>query len=225
MARLVQRIRRSALRRHLHRRPYAAVVLSGSYEEAGDLGRIRVGPGDVVLHEAFEAHLDRFPESGATVLNLPLAASYRFEPGLASLEDPEAVVRAAERDVVQAAAMLVGEARPRASTCLEWPDELAAALLQAPSLCLSTWGHTRGLRPWALSRGFSQVFGVSPSAFRARSRTRQALRWLRQTSDPLSEVAARLGFSDQSHMTRSVTGLTGVPPLAWRRAASGFKTR
>jgi AraC-like DNA-binding protein len=225
MGHLVQRIQRSALLRHLHRKPYAALVLSGSYEEAGDLGRVRVCAGDVVLHEAFEAHLDRFPRGGAAVLNLPLPASYRFEPGLASVEDPDALVHSAERDVALAAAWLVGTARPRVPECLEWPDELAAELLRAPSLSLSTWCHAKGLRPWSLTRGFSQVFGVSPSAFRARSRTRRALRCLRQTDEPLSDVAARLGFADQSHLTRSVTAMTGLPPQAWRRAANGFKTR
>jgi hypothetical protein len=47
--------------RHVHTRAYAALVLSGCYEEAGDSGRHRVQAGNVVLHEAFEAHLDRIP--------------------------------------------------------------------------------------------------------------------------------------------------------------------
>ncbi len=66
-----QTIRSSVFNRHSHEHAYAAIVLSGGYEEAGDHGRFKVQAGDVVLHERFEAHINRFSASGATVLNLP----------------------------------------------------------------------------------------------------------------------------------------------------------
>ena len=56
-----QTMRTPFMDRHVHKRAYAALVLSGGYEEAGDSGRHRVQAGNVVLHEAFEAHLDRIP--------------------------------------------------------------------------------------------------------------------------------------------------------------------
>jgi hypothetical protein len=59
-----QTVRKSALSRHIHEHAHAALVLSGGYEEAGDLGRFQVQAGDIVLHECFEAHLDRFSASG-----------------------------------------------------------------------------------------------------------------------------------------------------------------
>ena len=57
--RIWQTIRTPLISRHVHKRAYAALVLSGYYEEAGGSGRHRVQAGDVVLDEAFEAHLDR----------------------------------------------------------------------------------------------------------------------------------------------------------------------
>ena len=39
----------SVKRRHRHAQGYVAVVLSGSYVEAGDEGRRRVGPGDALV--------------------------------------------------------------------------------------------------------------------------------------------------------------------------------
>ena len=51
--------RGAVLPRHRHDAPYAAVVLEGGYEEAGDGGRFRVRAGDVLIHGAFSAHLDR----------------------------------------------------------------------------------------------------------------------------------------------------------------------
>ena len=64
-----QRIDLPELSRHVHRHSYAALVLSGQYEEAGDLGRFRVQAGDVMLHDRFEGHLNRFSESGAAICN------------------------------------------------------------------------------------------------------------------------------------------------------------
>src|ERR1700677_569690 len=69
-----QTIRTSSLERHVHFEPYVALVLSGGYEEAGDNGRFKVSAGNVVFHDSFEAHLNRFYAQGATVLNLPVAS-------------------------------------------------------------------------------------------------------------------------------------------------------
>ncbi len=59
--------------RHRHASAYAALVLSGGYEECGTFGRYRVRPGQVLLHRRFDSHLNRFEPSGARLLNLPLA--------------------------------------------------------------------------------------------------------------------------------------------------------
>src|SRR5262249_11734026 len=92
-----QTIRKSSLGRHDHTRAYAALVLAGPYEEAGDLGHYEVQAGDVVLHDEFEAHLDRFAGGAATVLNLTIPAGLVFHPGVAQVADPEGVVRLAEK--------------------------------------------------------------------------------------------------------------------------------
>jgi AraC-like DNA-binding protein len=81
-----------------------------------------------------------------------------------------------------------------------------------------------GLAPWTLSRGFAQVFGVSPEAFRARARARQARKSIETSAEALAQIAADLGFADQSHMTRGVKQLTGMAPKALRAAANRFKT-
>ncbi len=221
--RVWQTIRASALARHLHEEAYAALVLAGGYEEAGDHGRFLARPGDVIFHEQFEAHLDRFPQRGAVLLNLPLSVAC-FTPGIASVVDADSVARVAERsykDAVDLLCSMVVAEKPRSP---DWPDELAAALIKNPSLRLSRWAEEKAIARWAVSRGFSSVFGISPEAFRARIRSRQALKLIRNTQAPLVSIAAELGFADQSHMTRSVKQLTGMGPRAWRCAANGFKT-
>lgn len=219
-----QTIRRSALQRHVHSEPYAALVLSGGYEEAGDNGRFRASAGNVVFHDAFEAHLNRFSSQGATVLNLPLVSGNCYLVGLARVANPDLVVRMAERRVQAAADLLVSLAERCEFQFADWPDELAARLMQSPSLKLSEWGEENGLAPWTVSRGFAQVFGISPEVFRARARARQALKSILDPQRSLAIIAAELGFADQAHMTRSIKQLTGAAPRAWRLRANGFKT-
>jgi AraC-like DNA-binding protein len=199
-------------------------VLSGGYEEAGDNGRFTVSAGSVVLHDAFEGHLDRFSRQGAAVLNLPLDSVHNYPAGTGRLSDPDLVVRMAETDVRSAVDLLLSLVERSALHFADWPDELADALMRGPSLKLSEWGQEKGLAPWTISRGFAQVFGILPEAFRARTRARKGLRLIRETGTPMAAIAAELGFSDQAHMSRSVKDLTGIPPQVWRSPANGFKT-
>src|ERR1700722_18080148 len=202
--------------RHVHTRAYAALVLSGCYEEAGDSGRYRVQAGNVVLHEVFEAHLDRIPRTGAVVLNVPLPAQYAFRSGVATVDDPDAIVRLVEKGDSEAAALLLRSGEITDPEFQDWPDELAASLAQNASLNFSRWSKEKGIPGWDLSRSFAKVFGISPSAFRARARTRQAWRAIRTADTSLSDIAAHFGFADQAHMTRSVKNMTGHCPGAWR---------
>jgi AraC-like DNA-binding protein len=216
--RVWQTIRTPLIRRHIHKRAYAALVLSGCYEEAGDSGRHRVQPGNVVLHEAFEAHLDRIPTFGAVVLNVPLPAQYAFRSGVGKVEDPDAIVRLVENGDWEAAALRLCLTEMREPEFQDWPDELATSLAQNASINLSGWSEAKGISAWDLSRRFGKVFGISPRAFRARARTRQAWRAIRRAAAPLSAIAADFGFADQAHMTRSVKTMTGHCPSVWRFA-------
>jgi AraC-like DNA-binding protein len=216
--RVWQTIRAPLISRHVHKRAYAALVLSGCYEEAGDSGRHRAQPGNVLLHEAFEAHLDRISTLGAVVLNVPLPAQYAFRSGIGRVEDPDAIVRLVENSDLQTAALLLLSTEILEPEFRDWPDELAASLAQNASINLSGWSEAKGISAWDLSRGFAKVFGISPCAFRARARTRQAWRAIRAAGMPLSAIAAHFGFADQAHMTRDVKTVTGRCPSAWRSA-------
>jgi AraC-like DNA-binding protein len=219
-----QTIHASSFCRHVHEKAYVALVLSGEYEEAGDFGRFQIKSGDVIFHEPFEAHLDRFTEMGAEVLNLSLA-NYSCSRGIARVPDPDYVVRVAEKDPEDAVELLSSIAKSQLPPSADWPDELAAKLIRNPSLKLSQWAVLNGIAPWTVSRGFTAVFGITPEAFRARVRARYALRSIQNTQMPLASIAVELDFADQSHMSRSVKQLTGSAPREWRLAANGFKTR
>lgn len=207
--------------RHRHENAYAAIVLSGSYEECGSRGRFRVGAGDVLLHDAFDAHLNSFHRAGAQILNLVTASAVAFCHG--RVADPDAIASAAERDTVEAGTALHAQLRPVDRAMFDWPDKLARDLIADPGCRLEDWAQAHGLAAETLSRGFRKVFGMTPVAFRLETRARRAFAMITTGSAPLAVIAATTCFADQAHMSRAVRGLTGAAPGRWRRSNS-FKT-
>jgi AraC-like DNA-binding protein len=213
---------RCSIPRHRHERAYAAVVLSGGYEESGSLGRYRVRSGQVLLHRAFDAHVDRFESSGARILNLLLNEPPAF--GLGVVADPDTIARVAEKDFPAAVEALHETMTSIEPLPADWPDLLASNLLDDPRLRLEAWAERHGMAAATLSRGFRTIFATSPAAFRAESRAQTALALITAGTSSLADIAAVAGFADQSHMTRAVRALTGRPPGYWLRS-SRFKTR
>jgi len=210
---------REQLPRHPHHDAFAAVVLSGGYIEAGDTGRHRLEPGDVVLHRAWESHLDRFDRRGAEVLLLTVdnRDAARISGRIA---DPDALVRVAEQDPVDAARQLMADLIPKPAIVNDWPDLLADALRVDPALALRAWAREHGLHIGSISRGFRQVFDMTPLAFRLVQRTWRAIEAIQGDGQPLYLVAQDCGFADQAHMSRAIRGLVGTTPSALRKPLS-----
>jgi AraC-like DNA-binding protein len=199
------------LPRHQHAHGFAAVVLAGHYSEAGDTGRHRLAPGDVLVHRAYESHIDRFEAAGGDVLVIPLTQPWPG-PMLGRVRDADDVVHVAEHDPLEAAGALAGKIVARASELHDWPDLLARVLNADPALALGPWASERGLHPGSLSRGFRQIFGITPAGFRLVARTHRAIRALRETRAALGDVAYACGFADQAHLTRAVRAMCAMPP-------------
>lgn len=75
--------------------------------------------------------------------------------------------------------------------------------------------HVR-VHPSHLARTFRRFTGCTLGQMRRRFQTREACRRLAGGSDALCHVAVDTGFSDQSHMTRSVREATGFTPSRLR---------
>jgi AraC-like DNA-binding protein len=208
------------LARHRHDNGFAAVVLAGGYVEAGDTGRHRVAAGDVILHQAFESHLDEIGRRGAQVLVLPLPSGLGAT-ARGRVADPDLVARLTAVDAFAAAQALAEGFEPTmAAPCSEdWPEVLARRLLADPDLSISLWAEAKGLHPGSVSRGFQQQFGVTAAAFRATARTHRALAGLNDLTLSLAQVADDCGFADQAHMTRAILRMTGSTPRQLRRMA------
>lgn len=206
---------------HRHDGAYLTLVLEGSYEEAGDHGRRRLGPGDVVVHGMFSCHRNSVATRGAVVLNLSTSGTAGL---FGRLADPDAVVALAAEDPASAAALATRSLAVLGAERLDWPDELAAALAGDPQISLGDWAGARGLAPETVSRGFRRTFGLAPKRFRHEVKMRRALAGAIETAAPLAQVALDAGFADQAQMSRAIGALTGVSPGAWRRRSSGDKT-
>lgn len=214
----------AAIPRHRHDTPYAAVVLSGGYEEAGDGGRYRAEPGDVLIHAAFSAHLDRVPTQRTKVLNLPLPMLWTRVSSRMRIGDLDMLARLAERDPREGQALLLESLKPGPGGLEDDVDVLAAALSEVSPPPLSAWSHRWDMARQTSWRRFTAAYGVAPVRYRVEARARRA--WSRAVvgGDALSDIALVEGFADQAHMTRDVRALTGRTPGQWRALHHSFKT-
>ena len=94
-------------------------------------------------------------------------------------------------------------------------DYLASDLALVPEL--STLAAVAGVHRVHVARAFRDHLGCTVGDFVRRLRVRRACELLTATAVPLSDVAMRAGFFDQSHMTRVVKRFLGVTPAALRR--------
>lgn len=110
--------------------------------------------------------------------------------------------RAAEFDVGHAKAAMIRE-------CLTYDD--------GPTLDLETLAARTGLNRFQVLRTFKRRYGVPPHTYQTRIRVARALTLLKSGRSPV-DVAAQLGFADQSHMTRVFRSVCGVTPGHYARA-------
>jgi AraC-like DNA-binding protein len=215
------------LPRHRHLRAYATVVLAGTFEESGYIGRIRATAGDVLIHPTLDCHANHMVSAGVKLIRLEWP-DVKVSGGLYRLNEIDDLARTAEKDLNEATLFLeyaLGKtcnSTPGRSN--DWPDLLAADLVRNTSMAIGDWAELNGLARETVCRGFAGAYGIAPSAFRAELRARAA--WLRviRGSDGLCAIAAETGFADQAHMTRWIRRITGAPPALWRREP-GFSKR
>jgi transcriptional regulator GlxA family with amidase domain len=74
-----------------------------------------------------------------------------------------------------------------------------------------------GVSRFHFARLFRVSMGESPMAYLLKSRIERAKQMLLQDDRPVCEIAAALGFCDQSHLTRTFRRLTGLTPREFAR--------
>jgi AraC-like DNA-binding protein len=199
--------------RHHHLTPYAAVLVDGECEEAGDHGRFSARPGDVLAHRSFDGHADRIGAKGAVFINIPLRSD--LPAAFGRIADLDAFVRACERDLAEGEWILRQQFTPNGQAA-DWPDLLARDLAGNSRESVGNWAVNHGLAPESVSRGFRLAYGTSPKRFRLEQMARRAAQELRCRDVSLADVAIRAGFADQPHMTRTLSALFGATPRTLR---------
>jgi AraC family transcriptional regulator len=82
---------------------------------------------------------------------------------------------------------------------------------------LAVLSKEAGVHPAHLARSFHHHFGCTIGDFVRQCRVERASRLLAASDMPLVQIAMTVGFTDQSHFTRTFKRLRGMVPSAYRR--------
>jgi AraC family transcriptional regulator len=237
------------LERHVHDRAVLAVMLDGSFDLGVNGRSLACTPSTVFTEPGGEAHENRIGTEGAHVVvvqpdpgaDLP-ADCRRLLDGVRCFRDAPlaALARRVRREITRPDAlseltleglgleMLAGAARrgdpdDGRRRPPEWLTRVVERLhddpLDAPGM--ETLAAEAAVHPAHLSRTFRQHYGTSPGAYLRQLRLEWATRRLLDTDEPISSIAFRAGFADQSHLTRAIRRHTGMPPGRFRRSRGG----
>lgn len=88
------------------------------------------------------------------------------------------------------------------------------------AISLSELAGVAGLAPDSFARRFKATTGLAPHAFVLQQRMARAETMLARSGEPIGVIAARLGFSSQSHFTATFRRHLDTTPQAYRRAFS-----
>jgi AraC-like DNA-binding protein len=101
---------------------------------------------------------------------------------------------------------------------------VATRLIQRSNgiLAVRDIAHRLGCSERHLRRTLVAAVGLSPKQYARIVRFRYAMHLVVRTRQPLAGIALDLGYTDQSHMTREFTAVSGRTPLVLRRAMSAF---
>ena len=229
--------------RHDHELASICVVLAGSYHESAGTKQRTAVPGTVIVHPAGEHHANRHEAVQTRILTVEVEAErlaglceetrpfdeswHRRDDVLASfgmriareMKQPDTVSALAVESLIMELVAITGHVQ-RVERCgapwlLRVRDCLEDNLAEVPSM--ARLADTAGVHPVHVARTFRQAFGCSVGAYVRRLQVARAVALLQDGGEGLAAVAHRVGFADQSHMTRMVRAHTGLTPGAWRQ--------
>jgi AraC family transcriptional regulator len=217
-----------AIHRHAHDLAKLAILVRGGATERIGEDLVEHRRLDVVAREKFRAHENQYHASGARSLVVEL------EGVQLAGQLPPAAARLHGRRLV-AGFQAYRSARPRLVRAAV--AEVVAALREAPLRRTPVWlGHARerlfaqlvhpprladlaaavGVHPVHLAQAFRRRWNMTPLGFVRAHRVFRAVELI-AGGGALAEVAAAVGFADQSHMTRAIRRARAASPGALRQ--------
>jgi AraC-like DNA-binding protein len=181
-----------------------------AYRGEGRVFGVKFRPG------AFLPFLGR-PLSDITGAVLP--AKELWGPAATSLASRMAAARGVD-DLVALAEAFLRAHWPAPDPQVEFVGQIVAALLHDRTISrVDDVTERFGITPRTLQRLFQRYVGVSPKWVLRRYRLHEAAAVLaREQHRPWAEVAADLGYFDQSHFIRDFTTAIGMTPVAYAQA-------
>jgi AraC-like DNA-binding protein len=157
------------------------------------------------------------PVSDITDTVLP--AEQLWGPAASALAERMAAARDADR-LVELVEGFLRERWPPPDPQVELVQRIVAALLHDRTIArVDDVTEMFNINPRTLQRMFQRYVGVSPKWVLRRYRLHEAAAVLAQERHrPWAEVAAELGYFDQSHFIRDFTAAIGMTPLAYAQA-------
>lgn len=214
---------------------YASLVLEGSYVERTPYGRHKRLPRSIHFHDSCETNSGRIGPEGALVMSLIVHSPRVAECALA-FRSHEAVgrpdmsrlaakgleiaglMRGGEGELERRLKKLLGDlgdCRRRPINPPEWVD-LARQTLDRDLASLEDIAAKCGLNPSYLSAAFPRWTGQSIGEYRAEAQFRRARHALSSTERSIGEIAADLGYCDQSLLNRHFRDRLGMTPREFR---------
>jgi AraC family transcriptional regulator len=229
---------------HTHQWPYFTFVLRGGYAENCQGMTSEFAEGDVVLHEAGEAHADRMHADDCHLLNLEFTqcwldrigacgarldsgfianGGYFLQLGKRLHRELWSEERISALCIEGLALELIGEIAHRKSCTagnagwLERAIEyLRASFKESPTL--QEVADAAGVHPVHLAREFRRKQGQTVGEYIRTLRVEWVCHELGRSEQPIVEIAVKAGFADHSHMTRVFRAHTGLTPTEFRKS-------
>jgi len=236
------------LSRHRHERAYISIALRGFYTERCGSTEWECEMGQAIFHTPAESHSNRFYAQGGRLLNLELlphfvthlkdhgidtgsrsrfASTYCMRLGLglqreAASPDPISELAIEGLGMELLAEVLRQRAQAPVRRGSDWLEKVTGILhdrFREPVTLTELANHVQ-IHPVHLARAFRMHHRCSVGDYLRKLRIEAACHELLNSETPLVEIAARVGFSDQSHLCRILKRYTGMSPLQFRRDRS-----
>jgi AraC family transcriptional regulator len=232
--------------KHSHEQTYISIVLRGSYTEECGPTAWDCETGQTILHVAGECHSDHFHRNGGQVLNLELfppfltrlcecdgvgadsrtllRSAYAMQLGLRlhkeiSSCDPWSALTIEGLTMELLAEVFrqrTARLKPQGRDWLDRTTEILHEKFQEP-VKLSELAACVCVHPVHLARAFRKRYLCSVGDYLRKLRIEAACHALLNSDTPIAEIALRSGFSDQSHLCRTLKQYTGMSPRHFRR--------
>lgn len=220
---------------HDHDWACLTVYRCGSYTEQVAAEEITIDAPAAVFHPSGGQHANRVGAMGLET------TSFLFDPTLLRNDVPARALRDGRAwrggPVARAAQELIRDAARSAADPAALMSRFLQAALVAATAHVPSWLATASraisvesmntaqiaqrlhLHPAWLARAYLHATGESIQATSRRHKVERALALIRSTSLPLAQIAADVGFCDQSHMVRCFHAVIGRAPSAVRIAS------